>query len=263
MKAGIFFPDSATNHATIWGISAILSLTLYLILYNRMHTLSWAAPAAVLLSAAMLMPHLTAAQAADSLQRRPTTAAEKPSSTGTLVRVGTGFTRGLSSGYWGLSVPVVLGVEHHLTPAFSLYANGFAGFYVGKQQRYFNNTRESIIGDYGFDLGVKYYYNQEKRRRQGRATGPFAGNYLSLQSSSVFTANSFRTPYNYSTLTVQWGMQRRLGKYGWFEAYVGAGLGREPSYTYYDDAAGPRRRTPHLGIATEVGIQRRRGKVVR
>lgn len=181
---------------------------------------------------------------------------------GTLIKAGTGFTRGLNSGYWGLSVPVVVGVEHHLTPALSVYGNGFAGVKLGRSNRLSDGSRSSLIGDYGFDVGVKYYYNQEKRRQKGRETGPFVGNYLSLQSSSLFTTANFRSPYNYSTLTVQWGLQRRLGKYGWFDAYVGAGLGRDAGYTYYD-YNGPIKRAPQLGIATELGIKFSLGKVVK
>ena len=225
-----------------------------------MRTFFWAAPAAVSLVAGLLTPHLSLAQTPDSLQLRPASAL--PQSSGTLLKIGTGYTRGLSSGYWGLAVPVVLGVERHLTPALSVYANGFSGFKPGKRQRYFNDKRESIIGEYGFDVGVKYYYNQEKRRQKGRATGPFVGNYLSLQSSSIFTTTSFLTPYQYSTLTVQWGMQRRLGKYGWLDAYVGAGVVREPGYTYYD-YNGPIRRASQFGIATELGVKLSLGKVVR
>lgn len=226
-----------------------------------MHRVLWAAPAALFLTAGLLTPRLATAQTPDSVQLRPAVPLVPPAG-GTLLKVGTGYTRGLSGDYWGLSVPVVLGVERHLTPHLSLYANGFSGFKVGKRRQYANNTRESIISDYGFDLGVKYYYNQEKRRQKGRATGPFVGNYLSLQSTSVFTANNFRTHYDYSTLTVQWGMQRRLGKYGWFDAYVGAGLGREPGYTYYD-YTGPIQRSPQFGIATELGIKFSLGKVVK
>lgn len=181
---------------------------------------------------------------------------------GTLLKVGTGFTRGLSSEYWGISVPVVVGAEHHLTPALSVYGNGFAGIKLGRSNQLSDGSRSSLIGDYGFDVGVKYYYNQEKRRQKGRETGPFVGNYLSLQSSSLFTTAGFRTPYNYSTLTVQWGMQRRLGKYGWFDAYVGAGLRRDASYTYYD-YTGPIRSVPQLSIATELGIKFSLGKVVK
>lgn len=229
-----------------------------------MRILFVAAPAGLSFFTAFLTPQYTAAQTTpDSTTSSAAASSAVPRGSGTLLKLGTGFTRGLSSSYWGLSVPVVLGAEHHLTPAFSLYANGFSGFKVGKRQRYFNDSRESIIGDYGFDVGVKYYYNQEKRRQKGRATGPFVGNYLSLQSTSVFTATPFRTHYNYSTLTLQWGMQRRLGKYGWFDAYIGAGLGREPGYTYFDYYAGPVKRAPQLGIAPELGIKFSLGKVVK
>ncbi|MBC8084259.1 MAG: hypothetical protein H7Z21_13725, partial [Hymenobacter sp.] len=47
-------------------------------------------------------------------------------------------------------------------------------------------------------------------------------------------------------------MQRRLGKYGWFDAYVGAGIGRESTYSYYYS---PRRYlpTPEIGIKFSLG----------
>ncbi|MET4107408.1 hypothetical protein [Hymenobacter sp. UYP22] len=214
-----------------------------------------------------LLTTAAAAQTTDSTTTAPTLGisrktTEPSNGSGTLIKVGTGLTRGLSTSYWGLSVPVVVGAEHHLTPTISVYGNGFAGVKIGRGNRLLDGSRPSPIGDYGFDVGVKYYYNQEKRRQKGRQTSPFVGNYLSLQSSSAFTTASFRTPYNYSTLTVQWGMQRRLGKYGWFDAYVGAGLGRDAGYTYYD-YTGPRRQAPQLGIATELGIKFSLGKVVK
>ncbi|WP_152981750.1 hypothetical protein [Hymenobacter sp. AT01-02] len=153
-----------------------------------------------------------------------------PTRSGTLVKVGTGLTRGLGSGYWGVSLPVVVGAEHHLTSAISVYGNGFAGIKLGRSNPLADGSRAPLIHEYGFDLGVRYYYNQEKRRQKERATGPFVGNYLAVQTTTVFNQLHYN-PYRYSTLTAIWGMQRRLGKYGWFDAYVGAGVDRRPGYT--------------------------------
>jgi hypothetical protein len=180
-------------------------------------------------------------------------AAQSPDSTGTrphgtLVKLGTGIVPPAFElgGYRGLSAPLIVSVEHHLSPAVSVYASGFSGFNV-RRQRYYDGSRESIIDNYGFDAGVRYYYNQEKRRQKGRATGPFVGNYLALQTSSVFNANYYHK-YRYSGITALWGMQRRIGKYGWFDAYAGLGIGREP--TYYSGRYGI---LPELGIKFSLG----------
>lgn len=217
-------------------------------------------PKAVCIGAGLLSSlaiiHGATAQTADS-------ATTTRRGTGTLVRLGTGVTRGLRLGsYGGSSAPLVLGLEHHLTPALSVYGNGFGGLSIGRRPRYADGWRRSLINEYGFDLGVKYYYNQEKRRQKGRATGPFVGNYVSLQSTSDFSSSSHENSHQYSTLTVQWGLQRRLGQYGWLEAYVGAGVRRDPGHsfqTYY----GSFQRAPFYSIATELGVKLSLGKVVK
>ncbi|AHJ95804.1 hypothetical protein [Hymenobacter swuensis] len=79
------------------------------------------------------------------------------------------------------------------------------------------------------------------------------GNYLALQSTSAFSHNDYR-PYQHSTLTLLWGIQRRIGKYGWFEAYVGVGIGREPGYKYYT-YYGTGKQPARFGLAPEIGIK--------
>ncbi|WP_375435674.1 hypothetical protein [uncultured Hymenobacter sp.] len=171
----------------------------------------------------------------------------RPNRSGTLIKLGTGLTRGLE--YYGYSraffVPLVVSVEHHVTPAVSVFVNGLSSFNVGRRYRYYDNSRASILGNFGFDAGARYYYNQEKRRRKGRAAGPFVGNYLALQTSSVFNYTYYNS-YLHSTLTAVWGMQRRIGKYGWFDAYIGAGVGRQSAY--YNSIN-------RVGLVPEIGIK--------
>jgi hypothetical protein len=215
--------------------------------------------------------HSAQAQTPDSAATRAT--AGSSAGSGTLLRLGTGVTRGFEiGGYPGLKLPLVLGAEHHLTPAVSIYGNAFASLETGRRNRFADGRRLSRLGDYGFDIGVKYYYNQEKRRQKGRATGPFVGNYFSIQSNTTFNPDTYQ-PYRYSTFTVQWGMQRRLGKHGWFEAYAGAGISRVPGYSYTSvyyttypngNPVYTRQRQPViLGIAPEIGVKFSLGKVVK
>lgn len=191
------------------------------------------------------------AQAPDSTLSRPT-ATPAATGSGTLLRVGTGLTRGLYTDYWGLSAPLTLGVEHHLTPRLSAYANGFASFRIGQRNRYADGYRTPLLGTYGFDAGVRYYYNQERRRQQGRPTGPFVGNYLALQTTTYFQ-QSFAGTSRTSMLMLTWGMQRRLGRYGWLDAYAGGGVGQKSGAMS----------APSWGIYPEVGVKFSLGKVVK
>ncbi|MCA8832325.1 hypothetical protein [Hymenobacter pini] len=198
------------------------------------------------------------AQTPDSAATRA--AVSQSAGSGTLLRLGTGLTRGLYTDYWGLSAPLSLGVEHHLTPQLSVYANGFAGFRIG-QRNYFEGSRVPLIGTYGFDAGVRYYYNQVKRRQQGKEVGPFVGNYLALQTTTTFNT-VFTSPYQCSMLMLTWGMQRRLGRYGWLDAYVGGGIGREPGRSY-PTPTGTGYNNPRWSFRPEVGIKFSLGQVVK
>ena len=191
----------------------------------------------------VLTPLHSAAQAPDS-----TAVPARPK--GTLVMLGTGVvTPGFEfGGFSGLSLPLILSVEHHISPAVSVYANGFSGFRLNNGL--FDQDRRFGMGYYGFDAGIRYYYNQEKRRQKGRPTGPFVGNYVALQTSSVFRPNTYFTDYRYSGLTAIWGMQRRLGKYSWLNTYIGAGIGRSGQYYYVPEFDNSR-----YGLLLELGVK--------
>ncbi|QJX47014.1 DUF3575 domain-containing protein [Hymenobacter taeanensis] len=175
----------------------------------------------------------------------------------TLFKLGTGLTRGFEwGGYSGLAVPVVLGVEHHLTPAISLYGNLFGGLNIGRRSDY----NQSLLRTIGADAGVRYYYNQEKRKEKGRATGPFVGNYFALQTTSSFYSNhpqnslneAYRYQYDNTSLSLLWGAQRRVGKHGLFDAYVGAGL-ENPQFISYRNGYPEYKR--QLGIKAAIGVK--------
>lgn len=193
-----------------------------------------------------LLVHLSAA--AQGLDSTAAAVSAQPAGSGTLLKLGTGFTRGLgyNSYYRNLYAPLVLGAEHHLTPAVSVSANAFGSFNIGRRIQFADGSRSSIIGEYGLDAGVRYYYNQEKRRQKGRATGPFVGNYVGLHATASFNTMTYRA-FQYSTLTAVWGMQRRMGKYGWFDAYAGLGIGYDAfRYNSYRSK---------YGFAPEIGIK--------
>ncbi|GAB2470416.1 hypothetical protein GCM10011375_39030 [Hymenobacter qilianensis] len=163
----------------------------------------------------------------DSARTAPSAAATRP----LLLKLGTGLTRGFTwVGYGGWTVPVVLGAEGVLRPGWNLYVNGFSGFIVGGGRFY--DGPAVRLHELGGELGLRRYYNQEKRRLKGRAHGPFTGNYLGLQSTSHWyyfrsRPGGGQVGYDYSTLTAVWGLQRRLGGHGLVDAYVGGGVANQ------------------------------------
>ncbi|UOQ69747.1 hypothetical protein [Hymenobacter volaticus] len=174
------------------------------------------------------------------------------------LKLGTGLTRHFNmGGTAGLTVPVVLGAEHLLGTSWSAYLNGEAGFYFGgnKLRDADGNHRPLGLNSTGFDAGIRRYYNQEKRHQQGRATGVFVGNYLALHSSSKWENNAFnstRLRYQSTTLTVLWGLQRRLGGHGLLDAYVGPGFANERRERHTPNGFVPRRHpftfVPQAGV---------------
>ncbi|MBO3271116.1 hypothetical protein [Hymenobacter defluvii] len=193
-------------------------------------------------AAVLLLPSISFGQTEKEIDN-PAAATSTPSTTwlpNTLFKLGTGLTRDSGYGsYSGLLLPITLGVERQLTPKFSVYGNISPMLQTGG--RYRTNDRSFVqLARINTDLGARYYYNQIKREQRGRAHGPFIGNYLALQLSNdwysykPYYATDMRRQYgyDYSGVTVLWGMQRRIGKWGLFDGNVGLGVGNHSKYTY-------------------------------
>jgi hypothetical protein len=77
----------------------------------------------------------------------------------------------------------------------------------------------------------RYYYNRERRLRQGRNAGSFSANYLSAALGAGLGREAHETPFflylNNSRQLVTadvallYGLQRRLGRYGFFDVNTG------------------------------------------
>ena len=78
-------------------------------------------------------------------------------------------------------------------------------------------------------LAGRYYYNLERRLRQGRSTAGFSANYLALTLGVGVGAGPSETPFHLLTngrgpatdAALLYGLQRRLGRYGFVDANVG------------------------------------------
>ncbi|OON69818.1 hypothetical protein [Hymenobacter sp. CRA2] len=210
---------------------------------------------ASIFTASIGAPVVSQAQASQELAD-PTSAATTPAPAFTstsLVKLGTGLTRGLTiGGYRGTALPVVLGVERQLTPAWAAYANVSSAWRVGARTAAPEAGRNAIVTELGVDAGARYYYHQEKRRAEGRAHGPFVGNYLAAQATTSFTPfYAPRLHHEVTALSVLWGTQHRVGGHGLLDAYLGAGLEtRRMGLTSYQGL----RLAPHLEAGIKISL---------
>ncbi|SDY39832.1 hypothetical protein [Hymenobacter psychrophilus] len=180
-----------------------------------------------------------------------------------LFKLGTGLADGAGlGGYTGLNLPLVLGVEQQLAPGWSATLNGSSLWNIGQRRYYGTSNREGLnLRQLGLDVGIRHYYHQEKRQAAGRRTGPYQGPYVALQLGNYFrrdllyyyTYSRHELAYDYSTLTVRWGVQRRLGSRGLLNAYIGGGLANPRTYHNYIGAMPEYRRDLSLGL--EVGVK--------
>ncbi|MDN5201463.1 hypothetical protein QQ008_08825 [Fulvivirgaceae bacterium BMA10] len=67
--------------------------------------------------------------------------------------------------------------------------------------------------------GVRYYYNINRRILKGKSANNFSANYLSLQPD--FRITEHYESFSPLTLKMLYGIQRRLGKRGYFDVNVG------------------------------------------
>ena len=124
------------------------------------------------------------------------------------------------------------------------------GFYPNQQFDWTFNVRAQLAG--------RFYYNLEQRIRQGRNAGNFSANYFSLALGAGFGRYS-DTPFNslildgpriHPQVALLYGVQRRLGRYGFFDVNAGfvSFLANKPDVDY------PSRANLQIGGSLRIGL---------
>lgn len=171
----------------------------------------------------------------------------EPAKKALLMKLATGFTRPYPTAYSVGTVPLVAGLEYALPTGWSLYVNGVSGFFVSVGQP---NLVQLGVG--GFEAGVRHYYNQPRRQQRGRRTGAGIGNYWALQTASLWQeSTAYQAAYEYTAGTAQWGLQRRLGGHGLFDASLGLGVYNPERTSGFRSEI----RTRKLELLPEVGVK--------
>ena len=128
---------------------------------------------------------------------------------------------------WAGSFGLILGLEHII--AFERKIG--VPFSVMGQYRNLNGFNNNSPKEMGVDVGVRYYYALPARIKKGKSANNFSANYFSLQSDNTLSWGEYITSFSpiqfeyrnnsvYS-LSLLYGLQRRLGKYGYVDVNVG------------------------------------------
>ncbi|MDO1447112.1 hypothetical protein Q0590_12660 [Rhodocytophaga aerolata] len=135
----------------------------------------------------------------------------------TLIKVGGALSSGWggsNTGFVGRFINVVA-IEQKLLPALSIMAE--------VENSWVSNGKQYNGYAMGGNLGLRWYYSMNKHIKEGTRANNFSDHYLSLQSSHYLyqTENQFSRN---STLSLVWGNQIRLGKFGYFDTNIGPAI---------------------------------------
>jgi hypothetical protein len=113
----------------------------------------------------------------------------------------------------------------------------------GYRHTYSNSDNRRLAWE--AEVAGKYYYNMKRRMRLGKSGNNFSANYLSahIRSRIMYQArNDGRKVLEPAILSVRYGLQRRLGRYGFIDANYGIEVlpivfSRNSSLRYFDGHA--------------------------
>ncbi|GAA3925882.1 hypothetical protein [Hymenobacter algoricola] len=122
-----------------------------------------------------------------------------------------------------------LSYEHKLRTSWSVLAE-----FTPQVLRY----REAVNGpvfngvDLQTQLAGRYYYNLNKRIRKSKSASNFSANYLSVALGTGYGRRGYQTPFSTearghavrASVAVLYGLQRRLGRYGFVDLNAGIPL---------------------------------------
>lgn len=130
------------------------------------------------------------------------------------------------------------------------HKGGYLKYGIGFEQKL--KPSVSVLGDFihtlefddpiadnpkfAFNLGARYYYNIERRIRKGKSANNFSANYLGLYQQNLWEKEE--GDYDYAThVNFLYGLQRRIGKYGYLDFGVGPGVKFDDAKTKFSLSA--------------------------
>lgn len=133
------------------------------------------------------------------------------------------------AGYFGMGMQAVVGYEKKFSRSFSFtgevvnYINIFSPKTNNPELRYNGLWRS------GLNVSSRYYYSQKREIEKGISGNNLLSNYIEFRvedlltyakvNESTYLRNDFISRPN---LVLAWGLQRRIGRYGYFDFAAGA-----------------------------------------
>jgi hypothetical protein len=129
--------------------------------------------------------------------------------------------------------------ERKITSKWTVNTNSILSFYspVAGNTLFQGNQGIGFVyggGRYNFSNSlacqIRYYYNQERRKRLSKRTG-FSGNYFAFELSGGYShSNDYYPNYNIQnsflySAGILYGIQRKIGKRAYIDGSVGLGIG--------------------------------------
>ncbi|NIM16122.1 MAG: hypothetical protein GTO45_29315 [Candidatus Aminicenantes bacterium] len=110
-------------------------------------------------------------------------------------------------------IPLGGGVEFRLKDSFTLLGQVGVGMSIEVKE---NDSR--VIFPFYASISSRYYYNLNKRKAQGKKVDKFAANYVGVILMSVFKSSTVERRFSIGPV---WGLQRNIGKKGYFDLNFG------------------------------------------
>lgn len=148
----------------------------------------------------------------------------------------------------------MLAYERKISPAFSFLYQNLNYFTIspflfeGKPVTHILNSST---------IGGRYYYDQPRRIRKGKSANNFSANYLSLQFDNIiqirvnYSKDDEQQSISKPTINLLYGIQRRLGKFGYFDLNGGF---RYDEINYNTTTNQPRKTPLALVLNASIGL---------
>lgn len=127
-------------------------------------------------------------------------------------------------------VPVVIGAEYKLSPAFSIGA--YYGLRIGDQPANALLGRSGWLYSASLAVEGRWYHDMKKRMSAGRSANNFGGRYVALEAS-ILNNNPLTESWDDRRIALRYGLQQRFMRRGYFDVSIGAGITKgSPIFKY-------------------------------
>ena len=129
------------------------------------------------------------------------------------------------NGYYGVGLNNSLEYERKITPSFS-FMLGLSNYFSLRRTYDSETSSRVFLRHSSLNFSVRYYYSQKKDIRAGLSGNNLLSNYFELKIEDAvsfrrYSWNKVKEVSSSPNLILAWGLQRRIGRYGYFDLAAG------------------------------------------